>query len=117
MRSDADIKREAEAQLKRPLPLSHALIGVRVDNGAATLEGAVQWSYQRVRAQSAVARLSCVVGVSSQITLSPKAPPHEIRAAVESAFRRRDALDSARSVKTPYSAGNRKDNVRSWAQR
>src|SRR3981189_248417 len=105
MRSDADIKREAEAQLKRALPLSHALIGVRVDNGAATLEGAVQWSYQRVRAQSAVARLS------SEMTLSPKAPPHEIRAAVESAFRRRDALDSARSVQTPYSAGNRKDNV------
>lgn len=117
MRSDADIQREVEAQLKRVLPLSHALIGVRVENGAATLEGAVEWSYQRARAQTAVARLAGVVGVSSQITLNPKAPPHEIRTAVESAFRRRDALDSAPLVKTPNSSGNRKDNVRSWAQR
>jgi len=60
-----------------------------------------------VRAQvERVARLSCVVGVSSQITRVSMRPPHEIRAAVDPHSGADDELDCGHR-RTPYSAGNR----------
>ena len=116
MKADADIKCDAEAQLRRALPLSHALIQITIRNGAATLKGDVEWSYQRAHAHKAVAR-SCAV-VSSRITVSPNIALHEIRLAVTSALRHCDGVTSSHlEAQTAISTGICKDNLRSWAQR
>lgn len=51
---DPDIARDAIAALKRDLPVSWERIKVVVKNGVVTLEGDVEWHYQRDRAEAAV---------------------------------------------------------------
>jgi osmotically-inducible protein OsmY len=48
-RPDPDIARDAIANLKAQLPISHDKIKVIVKDGWLTLEGAVDWQYQNHR--------------------------------------------------------------------
>ena len=53
-RPDPDIARDAVAALKAELPISHDRIKVIVKDGWMTLEGAVEWQYQKTTAENAV---------------------------------------------------------------
>src|SRR3984957_7912219 len=52
-RPDPDIARDAVAALKAQLPISHDRIKVIVKDGWLSLEGAVEWQYQKSTAESA----------------------------------------------------------------
>src|SRR5689334_1152167 len=47
-------------------------IKIMVQNGWITLEGEVDWQYQKETAERAVRKLSGVVGVDNQLTLRPR---------------------------------------------
>src|SRR3954447_14750728 len=51
-RPDPDIARDAVAALKQELPISHDKIKVVVRDGWITLEGAVDWQYQKTTADT-----------------------------------------------------------------
>src|SRR4029077_3531975 len=68
-RPDPEIARDAVAALKAELPYSHQLIKMIVKSGWVTLEGEVEWNYQRERAESAVRRIKGVKGLSNMIAL------------------------------------------------
>jgi osmotically-inducible protein OsmY len=53
-RPDPEIARDAVEAIKRELPLSWEKIKVIVEDGWITLEGEVEWHYQRERAEEAV---------------------------------------------------------------
>ena len=53
-RPDPDIARDAVAAIKAYLPVSSENIKVVVQNGRVTLEGQVEWQYQRRTAERAV---------------------------------------------------------------
>src|SRR3984957_12932576 len=53
-RPDPDIARDAVEAIKRELPYSWDEIKVIVEDGLVTLEGEVEWHYQRQRAEDAV---------------------------------------------------------------
>lgn len=117
-RPDPEIARDAVAELKRELPYSHEFIKPVVKDGWITLEGSVEWNYQRQRAETAVRRIRGVLGVSNLITITPQAKPSDIKRKIEEAFRRNAEIDAGRiSVDTQGSEVILRGSVRSWAER
>ena len=68
-RPDPEIARDMVVELKAQLPFSHEKIKVVVKGGWATLEGDVEWNYQRELAEKAVRRVTGVTGVTNLIKL------------------------------------------------
>jgi osmotically-inducible protein OsmY len=68
-RPDPEIAREAVANLKIWLPNSWENIKAIVQNGLVTLEGEVEWNYQREYAERAVRWIRGVKGVSNLVGL------------------------------------------------
>ncbi|MDB6091897.1 MAG: putative osmotically inducible protein [Gammaproteobacteria bacterium] len=117
-RPDPDLVRDAVNALKTELPYSSENIRVVAKNGWLTLEGAVEWNYARERAENAVRNLRGVKGVTNEITIKPKAAPHEIRRKIEDAFRRSAEIDASRiTVEANGSEVVLRGTVRSWAER
>lgn len=48
-----------------------------VRDGWVTLEGSVEWNYQRERAEQVVRRIRGVKGITNPIELQPRVPPVE----------------------------------------
>jgi osmotically-inducible protein OsmY len=119
-RPDPEIAREIAAELKLWLPYFAEHIKAVVKNGWVTLEGEVEWNYQRDHAERAVRGIKGVNGVSNLIRLKPRATPSptEIKHKIEEAFRR-SALVDANRVTVEASGGEvmLRGTVRSWAER
>jgi hypothetical protein len=71
-RPDPEIARDAIARIKSELPFSWEKIRVVVKNGWLTLEGEVEWNYQRQRAEEAVRRVRGLKGVTNSIEVKPR---------------------------------------------
>ena len=71
-RPDPEIAREVAAELKIWLPDSSQHIKPVVKNGWVTLEGEVEWNYQRDYAERAIRWIKGVKGVSNLIRLRPQ---------------------------------------------
>jgi osmotically-inducible protein OsmY len=114
-RPDPEIARDAVAAIKSQLPFSWHQIKVVVDKGWVTLEGQVEWNYQRVDAERAVRRVKGVRGVINTIQLKPGVEPTEIKRKIEEAFRRSAEIDASRiTVETNGGEVILKGSVRSW---
>jgi len=117
-RPDPEIARDAVAAIKSQLPISSERIKVIVKNGWVTLEGQVEWQYQKSTAENAVRRIKGVKGVSNLISLKPRAEPSEIKRKIVDAFRRNAEVDGNRIVvETHGSEVVLKGTVRSWIER
>ena len=117
-RPDPEIARDAVAAVKTQLPFSWQQIKVIVDKGWVTLEGQVEWNYQRVDAERAVRRVKGVTGVINTILLKPRVEPSEIKRKIEEAFRRSAEIDASRiTVETNGGEVVLRGTVRSWAER
>jgi osmotically-inducible protein OsmY len=117
-RPDPDIARDAVASIKSQLPISSENIKVVVKNGWVTLEGRVEWQYQRSTAENAVRRIKGVKAVSNLIQLKPRAAPDEIKRKIEEAFRRNAEVDANRiTVEANGGEVILKGTVRSWVER
>jgi osmotically-inducible protein OsmY len=84
-RPDPEIARDAVTAIENRLPYSSDHIRVVVKDGWVTLEGSVEWNYQRERAQEAVRSIRGVKGVTNIIQLQPRIPPGEIKRKIEEA--------------------------------
>jgi osmotically-inducible protein OsmY len=117
-RPDPEIARDAVAAIKSQLPISSENIKIVVKNGWVTLEGQVEWQYQRQTAENAVRRIKGVKGVSNLIQLKPRAQPDEIKKKIQVAFKRSAELDANRiMVETNGGEVILKGTVRSWIER
>jgi len=117
-RPDPEIARDAVAAIRSRLPLSSSRVRVVVDKGWVTLEGEVEWNYQREEAERAVRRLKGVKGVINSIQLKPGVAPVEIKRKIEEAFRRSAEIDASRiTVETNGGEVVLRGTVRSWAER
>ena len=117
-RPDPEIARDAVAAIKSQLPISSEHIKVVVKNGWVTLEGQVEWQYQRSTAETAVRRIKGVKGVSNLIQLKPRAAPAEIKRKIQEAFKRNAEVDANRIlVETNGGEVILKGTVRSWIER
>lgn len=71
-------------------------IQVKVQNGWITLSGHVNWNYQRDAAESAVRKLSGVVGLSNCITLVPTVEATDVKQRIMDALKRRAEVEATR---------------------
>jgi len=117
-RPDADIARDAVAEIRFQLPIAAESIKVVVNDGWVTLEGEVEWNYQREIAENAVRRLRGIKGVFNSIKVKPKAEPSAIKRKIEAAFRRHAEIDAER-ITIEVNGGDviLKGTVRSWTER
>ena len=117
-RPDPEIARDAVATLKAQLPISHERIKVIVKGGWITLEGAVEWQYQKSTADAAVRKLKGVKGVTNVITVKPSVQPSDIQRKIQEAFKRNAEVDAERiTVEAKGSEVVLKGKVRSWIER
>src|SRR6202140_336875 len=117
-RPDPDIARDAVAALKTELPISYDRIKVIVKDGWLTLEGSVEWQYQKATAESAVRKVKGVKGVTNVITVKPKVEPSELKRKIQDAFKRNAEVDADRiTVEANGSVVTLKGTVRSWIER
>jgi osmotically-inducible protein OsmY len=117
-RPDPEIARDAVSSIKSQLPISSERIKVIVKNGLVTLEGQVEWQYQKNTAENAVRRIKGVKRVSNLIVLKPRAEPTEIKDKIMEAFKRNAELDANRiHIEANGSEVILKGTVRSWIER
>jgi osmotically-inducible protein OsmY len=117
-RDDTDIALAAVHALEWNTWLPRGAITVTVKDGWVTLDGALDWQYQRETARRAVDHLTGVKGVITRITLKARVVPGEVERRVQSAFQRAASLD-ARQVHVETVGGRviLRGTVRSWAER
>ena len=91
-KSDADIAHSALNSIKWDTNLSEDGIRVNVEDGFVTLEGEVDWNYQKVQVENDVKYLIGVRGVRNSITLKKTSDKLE-KIAVENALDRNAYLN------------------------
>lgn len=89
-----------------------------VQNGWITLEGEVDWQYQKETAERAVRKLSGVVGVDNQLTLRPRVDAGDIRQRIEDALKRNAEIDAkAIHIKVDGDVVKLEGKVHLWRER
>lgn len=117
-RTDADIVRAALNALEWNVRVPNERIKVKVENGWVTLEGELDWGYQKEAALDAVRDLIGVRGVSNLITIKPKVKTQEIKAKISEAFKRSAELDANRIIVEAADGGvTLTGKVHSWLER
>ncbi len=117
-RSDADIARAAVDALKWKTSVPDGRIEVSVSKGWITLEGEVDWQYQRDAALEAVHHLVGVTGVNNLVTVKPRVSASEVKSRIEMAFLRSAELDAQKvRVQTHDGKVTLRGDVRSWSER
>jgi osmotically-inducible protein OsmY len=117
-RPDPDIARDAVAAIKSQLPISSEHVKVIVKNGWVTLEGHMEWQYQKSTAEFAVRRIKGVRGVINNIMLKPQVEPADIQRKIQAAIKRLAEVDANRvSVEANGSEVILKGTVGSWVER
>ena len=117
-RSDADIARTAIDALRSNSSVPPDRIQVVVKQGWVTLEGDVDWGYQRATAEDAARRLTGVVGVSNQVSVKAQPTSAGIKTRIEQAFKRNAEIDASRiAAEITDSTVTLGGTVRSWAEK
>lgn len=117
-RPDPEIARDAVAAIRSQLPTVGEAIQVLVDRGQVTLDGKVEWQYQRESAESAASAVHGVHHVENLIQVVPHVSPAEIQREIVRAFHRNAAVD-ANSIRVESDGGEvtLRGRVSSFAER
>jgi len=117
-RTDPEIARDAVQELQNHISVPADKIKVTLKNGWVTLEGTVDWQYQKTLAESAVKKLRGVIGVTNNIEVKPQVSPTEIKSKIEEALKRSAELDARRiTVEVDGRTVKLYGSVRSWAEK
>lgn len=94
-------------------------VQVKVQNGWVTLAGQVSWNYQRVAAEADVRKLSGVVGVVNDISLTPAAQPADIKQRILGALKRHAEVEASHIRVTVRDGGavSLEGDVDNWDER
>ena len=117
-RPDPDIARDAVDKLKRDLPYSSQNIKVTVRQAWITLEGDVDWDFQRRSAEAAVRNVKGVKGVINLIHIKERVSTSDVKQKIEEALKRSAEIDANRiTVVADGSTVTLRGRVRSWAEK
>jgi osmotically-inducible protein OsmY len=117
-RPDPDVARDVVSALKAQLQYSWKSIQAVVKNGWVTLEGQVEWNYERERAAETAGRVKGVRGVTNAIQLQPRVTSLEVKQKIEEAFKRNAEMDAEKIVVEAHTGEVILHGyVRSWAER
>ncbi|HEU4927884.1 MAG TPA: BON domain-containing protein [Vicinamibacterales bacterium] len=117
-RTDTEIAQAAVTALKWNTMIPQDRITLTVENGWITLNGTLDWQYQRDVATRAVRDLTGVKGVTNNITLKPHVKTTDVREKIEAAFKRSAEIDARRiNVTAQDGKVTLSGNVHSWTER
>jgi len=117
-KTDADIASTALDALQARADVPDEKIKLTVKDGWITLEGNVDWYYQKNAAEFAVKYLSGVKGVTDNIKVQPQVSTVEVKDKIEDALKRNAAVDARRiSVQAADGKVTLRGNVRSWFEK
>jgi osmotically-inducible protein OsmY len=117
-RTDEDIARAALDALKWSVLIPPDRIKVKVSKGWVTLEGMVDWQFQKTAAENAVRKLYGVLGVSNFVEVKVSVSKSEVKVAIESALKRSAEVDAKQiKVETDGDKVILRGSVRSWYER
>ncbi|UEL25770.1 BON domain-containing protein [Pseudomonas fluorescens] len=117
-RNDADIARSADSALEWTTYLPRNSIKIQVEGGWVTLDGDVEWEYQRRAALSAVRNLMGVKGINNNIVIKSKVTANGVKADIIDALKRRAITDSQKIVVDVHGADvTLSGTVDNWAER
>jgi osmotically-inducible protein OsmY len=117
-RTDPEIARDAVHAIESHAGIPSDRIKVTVKYGWVTLEGSVDWQYQKSLAESAVKNIRGVLGVTNNIEVKPQVSPTDLKSKIENALVRIAELD-ARRITVEVDGGTVRlyGSVRSWAEK
>ena len=101
-RDDSDIARAIAHVLEWNVQVPGGKVHAQVSKGWVTLEGEVEYEYQRHEVERMVRNVRGVVGVSDLITVKPPVSPAKVQAVIEDAFKREAEID-ARHIRVEVS--------------
>jgi osmotically-inducible protein OsmY len=117
-RSDEDIARSVANALTWNTSIPPDRVKAQVSQGWVTLEGTVEWYYQKEAAERAVRPVRGVKGVTNNIVVKPTVTAAVVKAQIEAALKRSAEVDAQRiTVETRGDTVILRGSVRSWAER
>ena len=117
-RTDTEIAQAAVAALKWHTTVPGERITVTVKGGQLTLNGTLDWQYQKDAAARAVRDFAGVTGVVNYIIVKPRVKTMDVQDKIEAAFKRSAEIDARRvSVTAQDGKVILSGNVHSWAER
>jgi osmotically-inducible protein OsmY len=117
-RDDADIAKAAVEAIKWRVNVPRERVKVTVNDGWVTLDGEVEWAFQRKAAEDAVRHLIGLKGMSSLITVKTAVRPQDVRTMIQAALKRSAEVE-AQQITIEAQDGNvtLRGTVHSWAER
>jgi osmotically-inducible protein OsmY len=116
--TDPEIARNAVLALQTHVNVPDDKIKLTVKNGWGTLEGEVDWQYQKTSAESTVKNLTGVKGITNKIFVKARVSKTQVKTKIEEALKRSAEIDARRiSVEAKDSTVKLWGNVRSWAEK
>ncbi|WP_397384210.1 BON domain-containing protein [Prosthecobacter sp.] len=117
-RTDGDIAAAAANQIRWSSTVPADVVLTTVRDGWITLDGEVEWWYQKNDAEKAVENVMGVKGVCNQITIKPKLSADKIDSDIRSAFERSALLDAGKiTVETSGNQVTLTGKVRNYAEK
>ncbi len=117
-KDDNDIAREVLTAYQGNIEVPRDKVKIKVEKGWVTLEGELEWNFQKEAAKDAVRDLSGVTGVTNNITIRPNTQDEIERKDIERALERNWSLsDQEINVKVSGTKVTLTGTVDSWYQK
>jgi osmotically-inducible protein OsmY len=117
-KNDLEIAEAVANAMKWNTTIPDQEIKVKVENGWVTLNGEVEWDFQRQAAHKESAKLLGVRGVINNISLKPRATVNDVKSKILKSFERNAVLD-AKGIKVDVNGSKItiSGTVHSWEER
>ena len=117
-RDDTEIAHAVANAMRWDIEVPDDRLTAKVENGWVTLNGTVDWYYQKAAAERSVRYLTGVIGVTNRINVQPSVTAPQVREKIEAALERSADLDAKRIVvETAEGTVTLRGTVRSWAEK
>ena len=117
-RTDSEIAQAVLYAVEWHSGLDKEKIKIFVEDGIVTLEGQVDWDYQRKLAQKTVNNIQGVCGVINNIKISQRPLPDQIKEKIHSSFMRSANIDADKiNIEVDGNKVILKGRVKSWTER
>jgi osmotically-inducible protein OsmY len=97
---DAELVGRASDVISWDLSVPKNRVKIKIEKGWVTLEGDVDWRFQKQAAEADIRNLPGVMGVSNAIEIKPKAQVSNVEAQIKAAFRRNAEFEAENIVIT-----------------
>lgn len=117
-RTDPEIAHDIVDAMRININVPDDRIKIGVRDGIVTIEGKVDWRFQRDAAESCLRSVNGVRAVTNNLEVTPKASASQVKTKIEDALRRSAEVDARRiSVSSEGGTVTLHGNVRSWFEK